>query len=72
MARKVTLYGRHLWAMDGDDEPDYPLAEKNHCDANGQLEEWCETSYAHVGADGNILRFHSIIGTAADLVDGWI
>jgi hypothetical protein len=74
-ARKVTLHGRQLWALDADEEPgDYPLAERSHCTANGELIQVfpVQESYAHVFGDGRIWRHQQVIGDATkDLVDGW-
>jgi hypothetical protein len=72
MARKVTLHGMRLWALDEpDSEQDYPLAPPEHCDADGNLIAWDQDSYAHVFETGEVKRYLRVIGTVADLLDGW-
>lgn len=73
--RKVTLRGVHLWAMPPNEgEEDYPLAPKEHCNEEGELnmsDGLFSMSYAHVFPP-KIMRYQSEIGTESDLVEGWL
>lgn len=73
MNRKVSFPGHGVfWFLE---EPEGsgrgPLAPLGHCDENGNVSleaAFFEDSYAQVGWDGLIRRFHEVIGKREDLI----
>lgn len=63
---KVRLNGLELWWQKNADGSG-ALAPLEHCDAEGNVEAFLELSYAHVFADGAILRHNCQIGHRDDL-----
>lgn len=68
-AKKVTLNGMNLVLIPGG-----ALAPAEHFGDDGNLTIEAglfEESYAHVFEDGLIRRYHQVIGSKDDLVEGW-
>jgi hypothetical protein len=70
MSVLVEFQEMRLWYL-GDSlrDLDHPLAPLGHCDKMGKLlpDAIFYDSFAHVTADGDILRYLSKIGTVEDL-----
>ena len=68
---KVKFKGHEYWAEANFAEPgaDTPLAKLHHCNENGELlwEHVFSDSFAHLGSDGIIRRYHEEIGKREDL-----
>ena len=63
-----TFKGEELYLM-GDLKDGGALAYKDHVDLQGELVVgWMTDSFAHLGSDGNVRRYHEIIGTSKDLI----
>ena len=64
---KVKFRGETYWFLTKADGDFGPLAPLNHCDNEGNVTQFWAESFAHVGEDGKIRRYHSVIGTREDL-----
>lgn len=71
--RRVSLPGHGVFWFIENKDGDGPLAPLDHCDQSGNIVDadvaLFAESYAHVFANGEIKRFHQVIGHRADLVD---
>ena len=68
---KVKFGEMVLWLL-GSIETGGALAPLEHVDDKGDIKDWdialSGESYAHLGCDGKIRRFHEVIGTREDLI----
>lgn len=64
---KVKFGEMVLWLL-GSIETGGALAPLEHVDDKGDIKDWAGESYAHLGRDGKIRRFHKVIGTREDLI----